>query len=81
MILPADVAPEFVAGSRSIDFEPVGSPHVSADAEELPHGFGSNIMCPISLMVIVPTAVRHRRPSPPMTRLDTIEQCMSLSNI
>ena len=37
MILPADVALEFVAGSRSIDFEPVGSPHVSADAEELPH--------------------------------------------
>src|ERR1700751_2428515 len=76
MILPADVVPESVAGSRSIDFEPVGSSHVSANADELPHGFASNIMCPISLMVIAPTALRHRGPSPPMTRLDTIERRM-----
>jgi hypothetical protein len=74
MILAAGVPPGVAAGSGSIDFEPVGPPHVSANAEELPHGFASNIMCPISLMVIAPTAVRHRRPPPPMTRLDTIER-------
>ena len=56
VIRPADVSPGLAAGSGLCSSMLGASPYDVADARELPHRFGRMSSCPISLVIIAPTA-------------------------
>src|ERR1700745_1042906 len=69
MIWAADVELELVGGSGTTGLVLVALPYVSANAEEVPHCFGSNFMCPISSIKSCQPFFCPRSRPPPMTRL------------